>query len=95
MVSRGDLTTDLDIVYVSGDQIAIIECKDNFKVSEIDALKQQLSNGIRVAEDIGAEYYIFATLYPDTLPEDLIEWFHNPSTRLQVKILNRDDLLGT
>lgn len=95
MVSRGDLTTDLDIVYASGDQITIIECKDNFKVTEIDSLKQQLSNGIRVAEDIGAEYYIFATLYPDALPQELIEWFHNQSTKLQVKILTRDDFLGT
>lgn len=91
VVQNGNITTDLDVgAHVNG-EIWIIECKDNFKVSDIalDELINQLRSGHQVAKDIGASRYLFATLYAKVIPDRLTSFL----AEQQIDLLTRADLL--
>jgi hypothetical protein len=93
VVQNGNITTDIDIGAQLGDDIWMIECKDDFKISDkaLDDLIEQLRVGHQVAQDIGASRYILATLYAKDIPEKLTDFLADK----QIDLLKRVDLLRT
>jgi hypothetical protein len=91
VVHQANLTTDIDIVAQIGDEIWLIECKDNFKTTDsaLDTLIEQLRIGYKVAQDIGASRFLLATLYPKAIPDDLANFLVDH----QIDTLTRTDLL--
>lgn len=66
-VSKNSLATDIDLIAQREDGLFMAECKDNFKIEDLDNLLNQLEQGKSIAESIGATY-IFATLYEKEIP---------------------------
>jgi hypothetical protein len=91
VVQNSKLTTDIDIGAQMGDEIWVIECKDNFKITDmaLDALIEQLRVGHQVAQDIRASRYLLATLYPNAIPDRLMDFL----AEQQIDVLTRADLL--
>jgi len=91
IVQNGNIATDLDIGAQFDDDIWVIECKDNFKVSDttLDELINQLKSGHQVAQDIGASRYLLATLYAKAIPDHLTAFL----VEQNIDLLTRADLL--
>jgi hypothetical protein len=88
-VSKHGQSTDIDLLAQREDGLFMAECKDNFKLDELDNLLAQLQIGKTIADNIGASY-TFATLHNEDLPEKL-RVFCNENG---VNILSRTQLLG-
>lgn len=91
VVHQGELMTDIDIAVQMGDAIWLIECKDNFKTTEVALIDliAQLKIGQQIAQDIGASRYLFSTLYSKPIPDPLLDFLKSH----QIESLGRADLL--
>lgn len=91
LVQKGNVKTDIDFIAMINDDLWLIECKDNFRSNDkvLDDLIKQLQVGQTIAQEVDAKHYVFATLYPEVLPERLSEFLliHD------ISILTRADLL--
>lgn len=91
VVHQGNIMTDIDILATVNKELWLIECKDNFKVTDkaLDDIIEQLRVGQKIKDDLGAEQSFFATLYAKSLPERLVSFLYEQN----IQVLTRRDLL--
>lgn len=70
---------ELDLIAICDGMLVLAECKDNFKSEEITG---QLRNTLCLADDIGADRFIFATLKTE-IPPSIADVLENRGTLLQ------------
>ena len=88
-VSKNGQTTDIDLLAQREDGLFMAECKDNFKLDEVNNLLAQLRLGKSIADSIGASY-TFATLHNGELPAKLQDFCNNNN----INILSQMQLLA-
>lgn len=87
LLKKNGEKTELDFIALCDEKLFIAECKDNFK--DAAALENQLSQGLKLAEEIGAHLFMFSTLQ-SAIPVPVVKLL---SKRGQ--LLLWDDLLDT
>jgi hypothetical protein len=78
--------------------LTVVEAKNSFKIDQdgkIDELIEQLSRSIRVAEDIKAKLYLFATLQ-ESIPQKVIDFINRQNDmqdHLRIRVVTKNELL--
>jgi hypothetical protein len=90
-VSKDGHSTDIDLLAQREDGLYMAECKDNFKLNEVDALQERLRYSKAIADSMSAKF-VFATLMEAEIPAALRDFcdaqgilIQSRSTLLQYK----------
>lgn len=90
-IRQESIKTDIDLLVQREDGLYMAECKDNLKIDteSLKELEAQLAVAKHIATHIGATF-VFATLFPDTLPTELQQFLDNR----EIPVLTRTALLS-
>jgi hypothetical protein len=76
-----------------GDVLTVIECKDELPAHASTKTRQQIEQQVAVAQALGAEAFLLATLAP-SIPAEIQAFFdHAPSEGMLQRLMGRQALV--
>lgn len=99
VLKRDGQISEIDLIAQTDKGVIIVECKDNYAFDDPMAVNQlcaQFDNQRKIAGEVDAYQFVFATLYDETLSDDNQVRIKNTSQdNVATIILTRDLLLTT
>ncbi len=106
-LKSGDTHIEIDLLAMCDGILVSAECKNRFLPREaasdkdlenrkVEELKDQLARGIKVARDLSAKLYLFATL-DEGVPDTILQFINEQNSRqdeLSIRHVTRDELIA-